>query len=1370
MKLNSLTSRSSLLLTAFASFALSFAAFSAQAQSKSDSAAATSPATAATSTASAAQAPGAQSPAVPARITQAIDETQLVRLRGNVHPLARPEFDQGAVPDSTPAKRMLLLLQRSASQEATLGQLLEDQQNAQSPNFHKWLTPDLYGKQFGPADADVQVMTDWLTSQGFQGIKVSAGRTAIEFSGNIGQVRTAFHTDIHQFKVNGEVRHANVNDPQIPAALTPVVAGIAGLHNFPPRAHVHKLGTFRKDKATGAVKPLFTYPQGAGFILAVGPTDFATIYNVLPLWNAATPIDGTGQTIALVGDSNINLQDVTAFRTMFGLPTSNAFNTPNVILNGPDPGLNGDEIEADLDVQWAGAIAKNAQIILVVTEQPQSIGVGGVDLSAFYIVDNNLAPIMSESFGNCEAFANNTLENSIWQQASAQGITAMVSAGDNGSAACDPSSTNPLVATQGLAVSGFASTPYNVAVGGTDFNSNVTGSVSTYLSTYWNTTNAASTQSSAKSYIPEITWNDTCAYQGSTSACTSTVITNDANSFGPGIDVVAGSGGSSAVYTGSKKPSWQAGLGDANRDLPDISLLAANGRNGSFYIICEMDANAGQGGSPTSCDLNSPYLDFIGLGGTSASSPTFAGIMALVNQKTGQRQGNANYALYSMAKKTGATCPSNPATAAAPGSCIFYDLPAGSGNISVACQGGSPQCSNTSTATTSFGIMTTTSGGATPAYNTAAGYDLATGLGTVNAANLVNNWTNPSFTPSKLTFSLNGGAAVTITHGAAVSVSGTVSPNPGSGTPTGTVELIQGTNSQTGAVIDSFPVGAGGAYSGNTLMLPGTNGTSYQVIAHYSGDGAFSPSDSPSQTVTSVAKETSITTSTLEGCTTASIPCTTPIPSGSSIVYGSAYILRVDVTNASGQQCSSVAVPCPTGNVMLTDGTAALDFGTGPLNNIGMLEDQPIQLPGGSHSIVAKYLGDVSYTGSTASAINFTVTPTATATAMGVSPSSGVTSATPVTLSAQIASSSNSSVGPTGSVTFLNGATQVATAAVTGAGASLTGASGTASTTLTLAAGTYNLTAKYVGDTNYATSTSTPAITLTVTAATTGTFSLTGTAIPAVTAGSSATSTITVTPTAGSTLPPGTVNVSCTTANLPPGVSCTPSPLAITDNSTTSAASAPLTVTVTGPSAAMATASLFPENGELYAAGIIASPSRNGKGWWGLSASTGVGALVLLFLPGRKRYRAALGLGLVCILSFTLGCGSYGGGGGGGGPVATVTHITVTSPTKAGQNTTFTFTATVTGGTPADQVELLDNGVVTGLPVTVSGGTAMLTTSALSVVGTHSISAQYLGDATYTLPSTSGTLFVTVTGTTNFAISSNPAPSAAPAPINITIN
>jgi subtilase family serine protease len=536
---------------------------------------------------------------IPARITEAVDEGNLVGLTGNVHPLARAEFDRGAVSDAQPLHRMLLLLQRGAEQETALRQLLDDQQSKASPSYHNWLTPDQFGKQFGAADADVQAVTQWLAAQGFTGIKVGAGRTVVEFSGNAGQVRNALHTEIHQYAVKGETHFANASDPQIPAALAPVIAGVVSLHNFPAKSHLHRLGTFQRSRSTGEIKPLFTFSGcQAGNCFGVGPADFATIYNSAPLLKGSPKIDGTGQGIAIVGESNINVQDVIDFRTMFGLPQN--FSSQNVILNGSDPGVNDSESESDLDVQWSGAVAPGARIDFVTSAPTETTS--GIHLSAVYIVDHNLDAVMSESFGECEQDLGATLNkfySSLWEQAAAQGITVLLSAGDGGSAGCDDFNTAQ-TAARGLAVSGFASTPFNIAVGGTDFDQ--VGRESQF----WNTSPTSivnlPVSSSAKSYIPEVPWNDSCAAAG-LSGCKS----------GNQLNIVAGSGGMSTIYS---KPSWQVGKGvpnDNHRDLPDVSLFASNGFNGSFYIICQQDVT-----TVSSCTLNSFGFTFQGIGGTSA--------------------------------------------------------------------------------------------------------------------------------------------------------------------------------------------------------------------------------------------------------------------------------------------------------------------------------------------------------------------------------------------------------------------------------------------------------------------------------------------------------------------------------------------------------------------------------------------------------------------------------------------------------------------------------------------------------------------------------------------------------------------------------
>jgi hypothetical protein len=1292
----------------------------------------------------------AQAATIPARITQAIDETQLVRLQGNVHPFARPEFDRGAAPPNLPMDRILLVLKRSPEQEAALDQFMTEQHDKSSPNFHKWLTPVQFGAQYGPADADIQTVTSWLQSHGFQVARVTNGKTAVEFSGTAALLKEAFRTEIHSYMVDGEQHWANANDPQIPAALSPVVHGFASLHNFRPKPMHHVTGEFSRSKVTGEVlsaNPQFT-TSGGNF--ALGPTDFATIYNVLPLWNAATPIDGAGQNIAVLGVSNINLQDVRDFRTLFGLPAKD----PNIVIDGSDPGIinDGSETEALLDVEWSGAVARGAQVDFVIAADTNLAN--GLILAALHVIDFNLDPIMSISFGNCElnlGTNGNRALNLLWQQAAAQGITVAVASGDPGSAGCEnQNAAAPNPATTGLQVSGFASTPFNVAVGGTDFND--AGTQSTYFKP--NSQNDPNTLASALGYIPESTWNDSC-----TNAAFGSNAETNCNAAGNSAAVItiAGSGGKSHCTTpsgttpascsgGYAKPPFQSLLGltgmpaDGKRDIPDVSLFASDGFNKSFYVVCEADKIT----SGVSCNKSGAF-HFLAVGGTSASTPAFAGIMALVNQGQASgpnptpRQGNANFVLYQLAKMqyaAGTACNSvaSPLPAAA---CTFNDVT--TGTIAMPCTKGSTDCT-TSVATDKYGVLS--------GFSTNAGYDLATGLGSVNVKNLVTNWGTglAALTNSTTTLTLYNGTAVNIVHGAAVAVQITVSG--AGGTPTGHVALVS--TATTGQGVDGFDLVNGTLPAGTTTnQLTGSSpaGQSYQVHAHYPGDGTFGPSDS---------LPVSVIVSPQGSLTVASIFASQNGATFAPGAYPQTAFLRADVTD-SGNLGKWTA----TGTVDFADNTT-----TTLASKVGVSTDSaaftgPVLLSGGAHSIVAKYSGDPSFNASNSAALpTFSITP-AVSTTTGAGPAT-VAAGQNATLTATVQTQALApAAAPSATITFKNGSTTIgAPVTVNGVAGGATGASATASLNTTFnSAGTQTITAVYSGDTNYAGSTS---ASFTVSVTSQGSFAIGGSAVT-VTAGSTGTSTITVTPSGGFT---GTVNVTCPVAGLPVGVTCSPNPLAISVPGT-AAVTGQLTVAVAAPSTTL-TASAAPAARMLYAAGT--APGR-GKGWWTLSAGTGLVAVFLLFLPGRKRYRAALGLGLVCVLSFTLGCSSgYGGGGGGGGPVATTTKITVNSAKLASSDLTgFRFTISVTASVGANgQVQLFDGTTTLGAPVTVSNGTATIMSAGL-LPGTHSISAHYLGD-TYTQASNSGTLNVTSTGTTTFAITATPAASNGSPTVNITIN
>ncbi len=1177
---------------------------------------------------SSAQTPANTTTSNVARITQAVRENDRVTLKGNTHPLASAKNDAGVAPDTMPMERMLLVLKRSADQETSLKALMEGQQSKSSPNFHQWLTPEQFGQQFGVSDSDIQAVTAWLQTHGFTVNRVATGKMLIEFSGTAGQVREAFQTQIHKYMVKGEEHWANASDPTIPSALAPVVSGVNTLHNFGKKPMIEKRGTFSRATASGVVTPLdnvgcngTSLATPGATCLGVSPADFAAIYKVPA--TVAGVAAGTGQTIAIVGDSNIctgtplpvgcTTDDILNFRTIFGLPLAN---TPKVILDGPDPGLNGDEIEADLDVEYSGAVAPNAQILLVIASGTQTSH--GIDLAAERIIDFNLAPVMSESFGACEGAlgtAGNAFYASLWEQAAAQGITVIISAGDNGSAGCDNSNLAPNASQFGLNVNGIASTPFTVAAGGTDFDFAATG----YPGNFWNSTNGANGLS-AKGYVPETTWNDTCAQSG-INGC-SGLTTSSSSSL---LQTVGGSGGQSncadqdifqdciAPYA---KPTWQSGSGvpnDMARDLPDISLFSSSGQlSGSFYIICASDI----GGT---CATGGSSFSFIGVGGTSAAAPAFAGIMALVNQNmvsnslTG-RQGNANFVLYPMsAAQTEANCNSSAGPAS---NCVFNDVT--KGNNSVPCFGGTFGCSNTVTNSPNIGVLETVnpSTGApiagTLGFNTGTGYDLATGLGSLNVTNLVSGWPAASgaFSSTTTTLTLGpltacpGGTpsgitnCINITHGTNVNVNiGVTGPGTGAHPITaalghaddasliGTCQtatpncFLGGANT---ADVDRFD-----AISGNVNIYPLTAGAvaastveliggRYNVTAHYAGDGFNGASDSTVPYQVNVAAEGSRTTVSVSGNTT----------SATSAVYGATLTVRMDIVGAAS------GFETGTGQVTLNDTFAGSTPVVLNLNSDGHAELRApnastpgngiiITVPAmgtGVHNFSASYAGDASYNASTSVGVPFTITQASTLSSITTFPTN-VLANTNFTLAATVSTNSFGNA-PTGNVSFFAGATLLGSAPVVAVPIANTPngvlpVGGMATLTTAKIAASSSITAVYNGDTNYTLSPASTAVQVAVTAGVS--FTVSSASNPTVVAGSPGTSVITVAPTGGFT---GTVALTCSVApsNLTSTPTCSFNPtsivlgasqtstLTLTTTATTSLSA--YTVTVTGTSGA----------------------------------------------------------------------------------------------------------------------------------------------------------------------------------------------------------
>ncbi len=912
--------------------------------------------------------------------------------------------------------------------------------NPKSLNFHKWLTPDLFGQKFGPATSDVAHITGWLKQNGFQVTSTSHGRTVIEFSGTAAQVQQAFHTQIHQYQVGEKQYWANASSPQIPVALAPVVAGVASLNNFakhPTSRYVGQAKLVHEGSTTRIVpvKPDFS-SGGSNF---VSPGDFWTIYNATPLITASTPIDGTGQTIAIAGRSDIASSDVSAFRSTF-LPAPYASTLPfNQINNGPDPGTTPDVVENTLDVEWSSAVAPGATIDLVVSESTATTD--GVDLSEMYIVDNNLAPVVSSSYSLCEAFqgtTENQLISNMWEQAAAQGITSMVSAGDNGSAGCDiqgatGDANNPSTSTQGFQVNGLSSTPYNVSVGGNELTDD--------SSNYWGSNQSTpAPNTSVFSYVPEAVWNESCA-------------PTDSSCGGPAqASLWAGSGGASGCLTATfdsnfniiscvgayPKPSWQTGVfgipNDEARDIPDVSFTAAS-HDG--YLICIQ----------SSCQNG--YYGIVG--GTSASSPAFAGVMSLVNQKTGSPQGQADYVLYQLAaNEYGSNASPNSVNIAScnasngsgvSSSCTFYDVTVGTN--AVACNGASLDCSSTTIGT--YGVLT--------GYAAATGYDQATGLGSVNIANLVNNWSTVTAvgTTTMLTVAPTTGS----TYGQAANVTITVTANNGSAIPNGDVALVTNSSNANSKGIARITL-TNGSFTGPVNNLPEG---SYSLYARYAGNANFGSSASSGVPV-SVGPASSVTAVSV----TASDPVSGAAASSTAVPYGSNVVVTATIAAPAG-------LVAPTGSIVFQNGATTVQTST--LNDSGSASYGNAAFSVGSYTFNAQYSGDHNYNSSQGSA-SFAVAKASTTVRLVSNPGIVVANGT-ATLVALVQTHSFQS-SPTGNIVFCLGSTTLGTVPATTITDPANGASdATATFTVTsamLPARANSFTATYTGDTNYTSATS----------------------------------------------------------------------------------------------------------------------------------------------------------------------------------------------------------------------------------------------------------------------------------------------------------
>jgi hypothetical protein len=953
---------------------------------------------------------------------QVVNNIQRTKLTGAEPLVAAYGKDQGRLSSDARLNSMKLVLQRGSAEKAALKDFLAQVQDSSSANYHKWLTPEAFGRRFGASDEDIAAVSTWLQQEGFTVDSVSKSRTVITFSGSETQFENAFSAEMHHYLVNGDARIANSATPSIPTALAPAVLGIATLGNakFRP-AHTKPVVSTRNSSglwsssassqastqasaqasstAVGTATPQFTVQSGSGYYALVGPADFGKMYGVQSLWNNGHK--GAGQSIAIVAESNIAKSDVDAFRKAFGLPDTNL----NVIVIGDDPGLDssGSEGEAALDVQWAGAIAPAAKINLLVAASTSTTE--GILIAAEYAIDNDLSPVLDVSWGSCELglqASGNQYFDDLWAQASAQGISVMVASGDAGSAACDQ---NQYLSAYGQQVNGMASTEYATAVGGTDLYGNADGA------THWTKSNDPTTLESLKSYITEAPWNDSCANPlllahasdfGLTETSNGEICSNEYTYLntaggGGGISLCTSSDGAdqSSCTGGHAAPVWQQGFASMNatskRHVPDVSFFSGAGLWGSAYPFCEADAT-----TSTICVNNNGSMSVMMAGGTSFAAPAFAGVVALLNEQQGGRQGNINKYLYALAAKQfadstlSANCQSGSSSDSS--SCIFHDVVTGS--IAVPCQIGT--LVDLASSTNCTAAASDDSYGITPGYVASSGYDAATGLGSINVANLFSNWGSVVGlnSASQTTHTIAG--ATSVTYGSTASATINVKAATGTVTPTGATSLmsIESTGSTLAAAANYLTSGTA-QVSFNTLT-PG----SHQVYATYGGDATFGSSSST---------PTSFTVTKASTAMTAVASLATVTSSSSSTI-----IVKVQTTSTALNPTGSIVFTNQTtGSTLGTDTlTAYTDTTSGESWAISTFKISGSSLASGNNVIVASYAGDTNYLAASNQTLQVSYQPLYTVTSSNSSLTIDLSSSNQAATTITVGASSGSTVNP----------------------------------------------------------------------------------------------------------------------------------------------------------------------------------------------------------------------------------------------------------------------------------------------------------------------------------------------------------------------
>ena len=1169
-------------------------------------------------------------------------------------PLLNPDaVNLGTPPPVTRLDRMLLLLSPSAAQQQALVNELENQQNPASPVYHHWLTPPAFAAAYANSLADVAAISAWLQSQGFQVAPLPAGRGWIEFSGTAAQVEQAFHTQIQLVAISGQTRALVAGNISLPAALLPLVQGLVSLDG--------SLSTPALTAPQAVTTPIEelaaqTSLKGAS---ALTPKLVAQILQLDTLHSSG--VLGLGQTIAIPARSNVVPDDISAFRTAFSLPDSPV----QVVLNGADPGLTGDQAEATLAASWAGAAATGAKIVLVPTAT--TAATDGLDLSLAAIVDQAMANTVAIGHSSCEAAlspAHQAFYSALYRQAAAEGISIIAATGDSGPAACHPAGSD-LRVSSGYAVNALASTPWNTAVG-----------VAAY--------SLSGTQARLSAWSP-------------------------ASETEPAY---AGGGGSSSLYAApawqpvKAQPSQSTGAESRFRLLPDLSLPTAvdSGANPGL-VFCLSEPASSSGCSP------------VRAGGSSASAAIFAGASALIIEKNGA-QGNIAPALYALSHQAG----------------VFNDVQQGSAQLP--CVAGSPGCD----ASQHIG------------FAAASGFDLATGLGTVNVHKLAQGWAQPDASGTGLANVTNTTApSQTINPSGSLVLSALVASGTGGPAPTGTVSFYDQSTSTVIATATLVP-GTGETSTASTTITGVLTQGGHPIQADYSGDSVYAAANSQ-PVVVEVEPSTSILTIT---------PATfTPDP-------GTTLSVSAVITSPTAGQ--GAAPPSGSVNFMLdgvSQGTIQVVPGTPSTATINIT----VPYSAGTHQIVGFYSGDSNYTNATSQAAAITVAkslPTVAITPSTTTPLAGGT----MSIAATISAPAVGATPPSGTMLFTLDGTSLGTAVVA------PGAPSTASITISVpATGTHTLQGTYGGDSNYTNANSN---TVTITVAKTPTTLVVSPSTTTPPAGGSVTVTATVGVTyPSSTLPTGTVNftldgVSQGVENVVSGKTATITITGLTvgshslqasysgdaNFSSSAAASVTLTVAKASTTLVVTPATTTPSPGSsLQVTATITSTNPSSSPPSGSVTFTldGVAVGTGTVVPGSPS-TATFTIPSVSPGSHVL-LASYSGDTYYGPSVATAVTISVTksptttivspatlTPTAGGMlQVSAAITAATPGSTPPSGTvtfALDATPVATGTVLAGSPSTANVTISVPSA-GNHVLTATYSGDSYYAT-STSSPITLTV--------------------------